>query len=1081
MLLPDFDVYAADAHKLSKQGRLSCGVMVLVKKTLTPFVERIDTDVENIVTVKLKKELLKSIKDVILVACYLPPHDSKFWNNSQSGYGFESIEKCLLDVYLKCTDSYFILCGDFNARTGTRNGNDVDDFDVLSTPADDAFPRSSQDKGANLFGDQLIEFCSMLDCVILNGLKEKMFDDSCTFISTAGSSLVDYFIMSKDLFLLLNVCSLQVENKIESDHLPVVLNIKISHSFVGSQESDDHFEEASEKTVWNKTKEEEFFQCLNTDDVQSLIILARNFLKTDIDKAVDYFVQGICRASECMKKKVGLKNSRKKSAWYDNDCKEAKILVKKKLRVFRRTRNHNDRMEYVNANKTFKKLIRNKRKLFRQNQAAALASSSKNSSAFWTHVRHLMGDKKTDHSIKIELNTWYTHFQNLFNHDVAYNENVVQEDVPTDPDHVLNAIITIDEVLIAVRNLKTGKAGGLDGILSEMLKAGKHVTVSFLTDLFNAIFDQGRYPSQWAKAVIVPIFKKGAKDVADNYRGISLLSITSKCFTSILNRRLSNWLASESKIMENQAGFRKNYSTIDHVFTLHSIVQNCLSKKGRKLYVAFVDFKKAFDSVHHDKLLEALQHEGVSGKFFSIIKSMYESLRSCVRVGGKLTDFFGCPKGVRQGCVLSPTLFSVFINKVAQHISNTGRHGVQLMPGLMELFILLFADDITLIATTPTGLQNQLDCLKQCCDQLKLEVNIDKTKIIVFRKGGFLSKFEHWTFNGMKVEVVNEYCYLGFVFTTMLSHKIGTKHLVSKGKKAVFNLCRLQQQLKEINKEIFFKIFDSKVQSILLYASEIWGLCRLETLEKVHVLVCKRFLGVPIRTPNKMVYGELVRFPLYINSAVRAIKYWFKLIQMSHDRLPYQAYCMLLNMDKNGKDNWASQVRSMLSSCGFYFVWLQQGVGNINSFLKEFKNRLQDIYRQEWHSSIAERDRYEIYRTFKTEFTAEPYIIDIDVYCFRVAISQLRFGVLPINNNMQRYSDNIMLKYCPFCSNVVENEEHFLYKCPLYADLRERFLYNRPQSVNNLLRWKDLINIRALGKFVYYSFRRRQELLEATT
>ena len=195
-----------------------------------------------------------------------------------------------------------------------------------------------------------------------------------------------------------------------------------------------------------------------------------------------------------------------------------------------------------------------------------------------------------------------------------------------------------------------------------MLKAGETIIINFLVDLFNVIYDLGKYPIQWAKAIIVPIHKSGSHDNPNNYRGISLLSCISKCFTTILNKRLYNWLENESKIVENQAGFRKNYSTTDNIFTLHAIVQNCLSKKGKKLYVAFVDFKKAFDSVNHAKLLEVLQNEGIGGKFLRILNSMYSSLQSCVRVEGGLTDFFNCPKGVRQGCVLSPTLFSIFIN-----------------------------------------------------------------------------------------------------------------------------------------------------------------------------------------------------------------------------------------------------------------------------------------------------------------------------------------------------------------------------------------------------------------------------------
>ncbi|MCB4762268.1 MAG: hypothetical protein LGB06_08460 [Sulfurovum sp.] len=129
---------------------------------------------------------------------------------------------------------------------------------------------------------------------------------------------------------------------------------------------------------------------------------------------------------------------------------------------------------------------------------------------------------------------------------------------------------------------------------------------------------KGIYPSDWAKATIVPIHKKGDIHLVDNYRGVSLLSIVSKCYTSSLNTRLEE----NDKIVEMQAGSHRNYSTTDQIFNLYAIAQKCLNKKGQKLYVAFVDFKKAFDSVHHDKLLQAMQKEGVQGKFFASIKSV---------------------------------------------------------------------------------------------------------------------------------------------------------------------------------------------------------------------------------------------------------------------------------------------------------------------------------------------------------------------------------------------------------------------------------------------------------------------------
>ena len=102
----------------------------------------------------------------------------------------------------------------------------------------------------------------------------------------------------------------------------------------------------------------------------------------------------------------------------------------------------------------------------------------------------------------------------------------------------------------------------------------------------------------------------------------------------------------------------------------------------------------------------------VQENMFTSIKSMYDSLLPCVWANHEYSDLFDCPVGVRQGCALSPTIFSLFINQLANYITETGRHGIQLLSGLVELFTLLFADDVALLATTPYSLQNHLISLK---------------------------------------------------------------------------------------------------------------------------------------------------------------------------------------------------------------------------------------------------------------------------------------------------------------------------------------------------------------------------------
>ena len=208
----------------------------------------------------------------------------------------------------------------------------------------------------------------------------------------------------------------------------------------------------------------------------------------------------------------------------------------------------------------------------------------------------------------------------------------------------LDCSITEKEVTDSIRKLKYGKASGLDNMKAEMLKSAGTLLIPFLTKYLNEIFRSGSYPDMCTKAVIVPIHKKGDTNVADNYRGVSLLSFTGKCYTTILNKRLYEWLEDNKKIAETEAGFRKGHSTTDHVFTLYAIIQKCLSKQDGKLHVAFTDLKNAFDCVKHDTLLNMLCSAGISNTFITTVKAIYSNISSCVRMNGEFTDMFDCPQ-----------------------------------------------------------------------------------------------------------------------------------------------------------------------------------------------------------------------------------------------------------------------------------------------------------------------------------------------------------------------------------------------------------------------------------------------------
>ena len=187
---------------------------------------------------------------------------------------------------------------------------------------------------------------------------------------------------------------------------------------------------------------------------------------------------------------------------------------------------------------------------------------------------------------------------------------------------------------------------------------------------------------------------------------------------------------------EEQAAYRKNYSTIDQIFVLQSLVQKHLIKRKGRFYVIFVDFAKAFDGLPHQHIIFRLMNIGIHGKCLKVLKSMYKNLKSCVKMPKGLTDYFECTIGTRQGCMLSPFIFSMYIQELVDMMKCYDCKGTYVNENAQNIMILLYADDIAEGATTVKHLQDMIDVLELYCSKWGLTVNQSKTKIVIFKNGG---------------------------------------------------------------------------------------------------------------------------------------------------------------------------------------------------------------------------------------------------------------------------------------------------------------------------------------------------------
>ena len=491
--------------------------------------------------------------------------------------------------------------------------------------------------------------------------------------------------------------------------------------------------------------------------------------------------------------------------------------VRKLLRKFRKSLNCAESLDYCCARREYKKLLQQKRKKFNENVLNNLMQSLSDQQAFWQNIRKILKNKYRPHNSILEQE-WFNHFQKVLeqnnqDHDFDDFENC-------ESDVYYDRPITREEVLLAVQRLKNGKAAGPDGIIGELLKHAGHLAMDLLVKFFNVLFDRGRYPNSWTESIIVPLFKKGNQNDPNNYRGISLCDISSKLYSSIINNRLQEWIEQNNLTGECQAGFKKDYSTVDHMYTLMAMIQKQFAL-NRKLYVAFIDFEKAFDSISRKLLWHILLKNGMKGRQHKCVRTMYENVKARIRCCAKFTDYINCTRGVKQGDVCSPVLFSLFISELALDIINNGRHGVSLSSDFVQLVILLFADDMILLSETVIGLQTQLNSLFSAASRLQLKLNMNKSNIVVFRKGGYLGARERWVYGDCMMKVVNSYKYLGICFSTRLSFYHACQDLVSRAKRAQLCIMSKLYRIDCNSINVFLKICDAQVQPIVLHGAEI--------------------------------------------------------------------------------------------------------------------------------------------------------------------------------------------------------------------------------------------------------------------
>lgn len=405
-------------------------------------------------------------------------------------------------------------------------------------------------------------------------------------------------------------------------------------------------------------------------------------------------------------------------------------------------------------------------------------------------------------------------------------------------------------------------------------------------------------------AKIVTLYKnKGDKGDCNNYRGISLLSVAGKAFARVILSRLQK--LAERVLPETQCGFRSGRSTTDMIFTLRQIQEKCREQR-RPLIVAFVDLTKAFDTVSRPALYKVLGHIGCPPKLLRLVVAFHEDMNANIQFDGNSSDSFKVKSGVKQGCVLAPTLFGIFFAVLLDYAFDNAAGDIfirtrfdgslfnlarlRAKTKVTEILIkeLLFADDAALLAHDEGTLQSLINNLARACDTFSLSINISKTVILPQACTSLTGTY----LNGSILTTVNKFCYLGSTITSTFSLE---EEINARIGNAATNFGRLSKRAwdnKRLTLKTKIQIYRACVLSTLLYSSETWTPYsgHVRRLNVFHLRCLRKLMG--IRWQDKITNTEVLKradLPSIMGTlSIRRLRWLGHVRRMDSSRIPKQ-------------------------------------------------------------------------------------------------------------------------------------------------------------------------------------------------
>ena len=587
------------------------------------------------------------------------------------------------------------------------------------------------------------------------------------------------------------------------------------------------------------------------------------------------------------------------------------------------------------------------------------------------------------------------------------------------------------------KQLKPGKQAGPDGNSPGTFHLLPATWIVFLVSILNLVFCSS-YPVAWAKAKLSMLFKKGNSLETGNYRGISVIDSIAKLYDYVINNRLIKWYTPQRE----QAGGQLSRCCMEHILTLRLWTDYC-KRNRKKLFIAFIDFSKAYDRVPRGKLFILLMSLGCGTVMLLALMSMY-SLTTCI-LG---TVLITCTVGVRQGSPTSVFLFIIYVDTLIKMIkSRSPPDGF-----LSWLHVLMLMDDTVIFATSRESLIRKLGVLKEYCDEYGMQVNEKKTEFMVIN--GNKSDRENIHVNGMSVSHCTSYVYLGVIFTENGSAATSLKAHVAEKKK---HLNRLIVFLTRNYDAPFFvkqKVFDAAFSSAILYGCESWLDVSLAPVEKLYMSAVRRLLDVRKNVPKLTCLLESGIPSLEALVRHKQSKFFRKMFVQRVDMEQTDPLMFTLDFMSNNNRAIYSHIENLL-----------EPTDHLTRDREELCSQLREV--------PPERTKLRLYLSMNPQLVVHPLYQtkksdDIIEDNLRITFTRVRLCSHRLRSETGRwFGTPADQRLCHHCTNTIQDEQHIL-QCPSTQNIRTD--YNVSTNDLNVLLTDpsrtDLICLKQCVKFL---------------